>query len=325
MKPLPPLSPTPQTPTKPEVPLPSPPVPFIGQEAIMNKIKQLITRANKSKAPFPHTLLVAEEGWGKKTMASCISYRLGAKVTRTTGGALYRTGDLIGVLTNLGDRDVLLIPDFQQMNKVVQDFVYPALEDCTIDFVIDKGPYAKTIKFHLKRFTVIATIPDETKLEKRMRDLFVCRYQFAPYSKSELRQIFSNTLQTLQVTCDDGILDVLVEASGGNPGRGVRFARQAIRNQPTSTAHISKFMMEEYRQLTSHDAPRVETADVDRRIQDEVKREVWRRDEGKCMKCGSRESLEFDHIIPVSRGGGSTVRNIELLCEACNRKKNDSI
>jgi len=158
-----------------------------------------------------------------------------------------------------------------------------------------------------------------------MRDLFVCRYQFAPYSKSELRQIFATTLQALKVTYDDAVLDVLTEVSNGNPGRGVRLARQVIRSLRDPTTHISESMIEEYCQLTSHDAPTTETTEMDRRISDAVKREVWRRDGGKCVRCSSRENLEFDHVIPVSKGGSNTVRNIELLCEACNRKKHDSI
>ncbi len=307
-------------------PVPPPP-PFVGQEEITKKIDQLINRSKASQSPFPHTLFIGEEGMGKRTLALNIAHNLGTKVTQMFASAVGRAGDLIGILTNLDQGDILLIEDFHQMNKIVKEFLYPAVDNLTIDFVIDKGPYAKNIKFHLKGFTLIATVLDGNLLEKRVRDLFTCTYKFAPYPKVALQQILAQECHRLTVSCDPNALDMLAEVAEGNSGKGVRLIRTMVKHlHPSQPSVLTTSIVQEYLHLTTYNVqPVVESIDIERRILDEVKREVWRRDKGKCTRCGSRERLEYDHIIPLSKGGSSTTRNIELLCEVCNRSKSDSI
>ncbi len=204
--------------------------------------------------------------------------------------------------------------------------MYPALENWEIDFVIDKGPAARTIKFHLKHFTLLAIASDEAIVDKRIRGQFVCAYKLAPYSPDELQQIIQQELQRSGVTCESGVADVIAATCEGNPGNGVKLIRQIINHfTETPATQLTISAVTEFLRLTIHDMQLVKEPTVERRLADDVKREVWRRDKGQCTRCGSRERLEYDHIIPLSKGGSSTVRNIELLCETCNRKKNDNI
>jgi len=299
---------------------------FIGQEAIMSKIGSLIGRARGSQTPFPHTLLIGDDGMGKRTLAHHIAHCLGVKVTEVTGPAIPKAVDVIGVLTNLGRGDILFIDEIHRLSKVVEEFLYPAMENYEIDFVVDKGPYAKTIKFRLNRFTLIATAPDETLVDKQIREQFVCAYKLVPYSTNELLQIVRQELQKSGVTCESGIADLIATACDGNPGRGMKLIRQIVSHCAGAPAtQLTASAVTEFLHLTAHDMQLVKESTAERRIADDVKREVWRRDGGKCVRCGSRENLEYDHIIPLSKGGSNTVRNIELLCETCNRGKGDMI
>ncbi len=299
---------------------------FIGQETIMRKIELLIGQVRGSQYSFPHTLLIGDDGVGKRTLAHHIAHRLGVKITDTNASAIGRAGDLVSILTNLGQGDILLIADLHRMNKIVRECLhssYSSLENWKIDFSIDE---TKPITFHLKHFTLIATAPEEAVIDKRLLQQFVCAYKIAPYSKGELRQIFLQELQRLSVTCETGIADAIAEACDGNPGNGVRLIRRAVSHlAKTPTTQLTASEVKEFLQLTLHDVQLATEPTADRRIADDVKREVWRRDKGKCVRCGNRENLEYDHIIPISKGGSNTVRNIELLCESCNRSKGDMI
>ena len=128
---------------------------FIGQENLKDNLKIALRAAQKRKESLEHVLLSGPPGLGKTTLAHILAHEMGAKILATSGPAIERAGDLIGILTNLAEGDILFIDEIHRLSKVVEEFIYPAMEDYKIDFVVDKGPYAKTIKFSLKRFTLI--------------------------------------------------------------------------------------------------------------------------------------------------------------------------
>jgi Holliday junction DNA helicase RuvB len=296
------------------------------QPEIAKKIVNLLDKAKASNHEFPHTLLIGGEWESNETLARYISIKLGSKAMCTSGAAIDRAGDLIGILTNLQEKDVLFIRDFQAMSKSVVDFIQPAIAECKIDFVVDKGPYAKTIKFALQRFTLIASIPDETVLEKRFKDLFFCVYRFDDCSKDDLRNMITKQLESSGMKYDENTIDMLAEKSGNNLGLGMQLVKKVVKYvQMSQMTSLTEEVLKEYYETSEHNLVQNANPLKDRMISSEVRRKVWRRDDGKCVKCGSREKLEYDHIIPISKGGSNTARNIELLCEKCNREKSADI
>lgn len=304
------------------------PVSLIGQEEIIKKIDRLIAQVKSAGKPFPHTLLIGEDEATKRAMVHYIAHKMDVKITATSGPAIERVGDLIGIVTNLGEGDVFFMEEIRRLSREVKEFLYSAAEQFLVDFVIDKGPYAKAIKFNLKRFTLIATSSDENGLDTRLRNLFFCVYKLGPCSKAEALQVFSGELKAANITCDDGVPEGIVEKYGDDTAAALRALRKVIKYlELTQSNQLTKSVIEECLGITEHNTDKQTEVNQarDRYISDEVRRKVWRRDDGKCAKCGNRENLEFDHIIPLSKGGSSTVRNVELLCEVCNRKKSDTL
>ncbi len=128
---------------------------FIGQKDIVDNLKVCLTAAKQRKEPLDHVLLSGPAGLGKTSLSHIIAHEMGTKITATSGPAITKAGDLIGILTNLEKGDILFIDEIHRLSKVVEEFLYPAMESFQIDFIIDKGPYAKTIKFNLKPFTLV--------------------------------------------------------------------------------------------------------------------------------------------------------------------------
>jgi Holliday junction DNA helicase RuvB len=151
---------------------------------------------------------------------------MGAKITATSGPAIGRAGDLIGILTNLEQGDILFIDEIHRLSKVVEEFLYPAMENCEIDFVIDKGPYAKTIKFHLKRFTLIGATTRAGLLSNPMRSRFGMVYALEFYTPEELMQVLSRSAKILSLELAPEAARVIAERSRGTPRIANRLLRR---------------------------------------------------------------------------------------------------
>ncbi len=300
--------------------------PFLGSGEVAKKIEQLIARCKSAKVPLPHILLTGDDAEAKRRVAHTIAHKVGAKITATTGQAIGNAGDLIGTLTNLEAGGILFIEQIQRSSKIVQEFIQPAIRQFMIDFVIDKGPYARTIKFTFKQFTLIATVSDENNLDEKLEGAFLCVYRIGAYTKSDVLGMCLEELKDADIKCDEGTLQAVIEKYSSNPSKALKIFRKTLKYlQLTHGNHLTQSVVEECLRVTEHET-QVDTSESrDRSIPEDVRRAVWRRDGGKCSKCGSREKLEYDHIIPVSKGGSNTGRNIELLCEACNREKSADI
>ena len=298
---------------------------FIGQNQIVEKVNILLDKAKSAKVPLPHMLFMGDEGMGKETLARMIAKKLNCKIKVCNGGEIENAGDLIGILTNLGEGDIFSIKDIEKSKKVVKDFLYPALNTFQIDFVIDKGPYAKQIKFNIKPFTCIATASKPDKLSPDFKNLFFSIYRFIPYSDEEITQIILNKAKVSQITIDEESLKFITQRANGIPSEGARlFDKVKQYAQLSDVKLITGDIIQECLKVSESEFKK-ETKDVDRNISEEVRLKVWRRDGGKCVICGSQEKLEFDHTIPVSKGGSNTERNVRLLCERCNRERRDHI
>src|SRR6185436_12888037 len=136
-------------------------------------------------------------GLGKTSLANIVSNEMNARITITSGPAIERAGDLIGILTNLEKGDVLFIDEIHRLSKVVEEFLYPAMENFKIDFVVDKGPYARTINFNLKPFTLIGATTRSGLLASPLRDRFGIFHHLDFYDTKDLSEIVLRSSQKL--------------------------------------------------------------------------------------------------------------------------------
>lgn len=188
---------------------------FVGQKKIVENLLISISAARKRNEPLEHIFFSGPPGLGKTTLAHIIAHKLGSKITATSGPAIERPGDFIGILTNLEKGDVLFIDEIHRLSKNVEEFLYPAMESFQIDFVIDKGPYAKTIKFNLKPFTFIGATTRAGLLTAPLRERFGMFYHLDFYSKDELIEIIRRSAKILNVPInEDGALEISGRSRG---------------------------------------------------------------------------------------------------------------
>ncbi|MDD5166612.1 MAG: Holliday junction branch migration DNA helicase RuvB, partial [Candidatus Omnitrophica bacterium] len=162
---------------------------FIGQKDLVDNLKICLTATKERKEPLEHMLLSGPPGLGKTSLAHIIAHEMNTNIIATSGPAIERAGDLIGILTNLNKGDILFIDEIHRLSKVVEEFLYPAMESFQIDFVIDKGPYAKTIKFNLKPFTLIGATTRSGLLTAPLRGRFGIFYNLDFYKHEDLAKI----------------------------------------------------------------------------------------------------------------------------------------
>ncbi len=199
---------------------------FVGQKKVMDNLLIALEAAKKRNEPLEHVLFSGPPGLGKTTLAHIVAHEMGSKITATSGPAIERAGDLIGILTNLSEGDVLFIDEIHRLSKVVEEFIYPAMENFQIDFVIDKGPYAKTIKFNLKRFTLIGATTRSGLLTAPLRGRFGMFYHLDFYENDEIARILKRSAKMLNVTLNAECADVIAARSRGTPRVANRLLRR---------------------------------------------------------------------------------------------------
>jgi Holliday junction DNA helicase RuvB len=188
---------------------------YVGQEKIRGQLSIFIEAARARKEPLDHTLLFGPPGLGKTTLAHIISREMGVNLRQTSGPVLERAGDLAAMLTNLEPNDVLFIDEIHRLNPVVEEILYPALEDYQIDIMIGEGPSARSVKLDLPPFTLVGATTRAGMLTNPLRDRFgiVARLEF--YSPAELSMIVNRSAQLLKVAMtEDGAREIALRSRG---------------------------------------------------------------------------------------------------------------
>ena len=190
---------------------------YIGQTKVKENMKVYIEAAKKIKEPLDHVLLYGPPGLGKTTLSTIIANEMKSNIKITSGPAIEKPGDLAALLTNLQENDVLFIDEIHRLNKNVEEILYPALEDFSLDIIIGKGPTAKSIRIDLPKFTLIGATTKAGSLTTPLRDRFGIVERLDLYETKDLEKIVKRSSKILNVKIDDDAANEIAMRSRGTP------------------------------------------------------------------------------------------------------------
>ena len=201
---------------------------FIGQAEVRANLKVFIQAARQRGEAMDHTLFYGPPGLGKTTLAQIMSRELGVSFRMTSGPVLAKAGDLAAILTNLEARDVLFIDEIHRLNPVVEEVLYPALEDFELDLVIGEGPAARTVRIELQPFTLVGATTRLGLLTTPLRDRFGIPTRLQFYTVDELHQIVTCNARKLGAPADEGGAREIAQRSRGTPRISGRLLRRVV-------------------------------------------------------------------------------------------------
>jgi Holliday junction DNA helicase RuvB len=238
---------------------------FIGQSAVVDNLKISLEAAKKRKEPLEHVLLSGPPGLGKTSLAHIIAHEMGTKITSTSGPAIQRAGDLVGVLTNLEEGDILFIDEIHRLSKTVEEYIYPAMENFEVDVVMDKGAYARTYKFKLKRFTMIGATTRSGLLTAPLRSRFGIFQHLDFYDTADLVKVIMRSAKILDIPIDENAAEEIARRSRGSPRVANRLLRR-VRDW-VQVKRDGKVTVEAANEaLKSHNIDRMGLDNVDRKV-----------------------------------------------------------
>ncbi len=225
---------------------------YIGQAGTKQNLAIAIEAAKQRDDVLDHLLFCGPPGLGKTSLAHIIAREMDGTIRATTGPVIERPGDLAAILTNLEEGDVLFIDEIHRLNHVVEEFLYPAMEDFELDLVVGQGPSARTVKLPLKHFTLVGATTRAGLLTSPLRDRFGATFRLDFYQVSELEQIIRRSASILEVETDAGGTEEIARRSRGTPRIANRLLRRVrdyaqVKKEPVVTqevAHVALTLVE---------------------------------------------------------------------------------
>jgi Holliday junction DNA helicase RuvB len=199
---------------------------FIGQDRVKESLRIYIDAAMQRREPLDHILFFGPPGLGKTTLAELVARELGVNIRTTSGPALEKPGDLVGTLTNLREGDILFIDEIHRLRPIIEEFLYPAMEDWRIDIRLSEGPKAQTISMQIEKFTLIGATTRLGMLTPPMRARFGIEQRLNFYPPGDLEQIVHRTAEVMRVEIDEEGAQEIAKRSRGTPRVANRLLRR---------------------------------------------------------------------------------------------------
>ena len=221
---------------------------YIGQTKVKENMKIYIEAAKKRGEPLDHCLFYGPPGLGKTTLSNIISNEMNSNIKITSGPAITKPGDLAAILTNLSEFDVLFIDEIHRLNKNVEEILYPALEDFTLDIILGKGPSARSIRIDLPKFTLIGATTKAGSLTTPLRDRFGIIHKLELYETEDLKTIVKRSSKILGVEIDEEAAREIAMRSRGTPRIANRLLKRvrdyaSVLGDGTITLKITKLAL----------------------------------------------------------------------------------
>lgn len=199
---------------------------YIGQHHAKKNLQVFLDAAKKRNEPIEHVLIYGPPGLGKTTLANVIANEIGVNIRATSGPAIERPGDLAAILTNLKDGDILFIDEIHRLNRLVEEVLYPAMEDYALDLVVGKGPSARTLRLDLPKFALVGATTRLSLISSPMRDRFGLVMPLEFYGDDEISAIISRSSKILGIEIDNEALPLLASRSRKTPRIANRILRR---------------------------------------------------------------------------------------------------
>lgn len=213
---------------------------FVGQDNLKSNLKTYIESSKKRKNNLDHIILYGPPGLGKTTLSHIISYEKNVNIHSTSGPAFTKKGDLVTLLTNLGEDDILFIDEIHRLSPIVEETLYPAMEDYKCDYIIGSGPSARVMQISIERFTLIGATTRLGLLSRPLRDRFGIQLQLDFYNPSDLKNIILLSSKKFNTKIDESAAFEIAKRSRGTPRIAIRLLKRIIdfsvvQNLPTIT------------------------------------------------------------------------------------------
>lgn len=222
---------------------------YIGQESVKENMRVFIEAAKQRKEALDHVLLYGPPGLGKTTLSNIIANEMDVNIKTTSGPAIERPGDMAAVLNSLNEGDILFIDEIHRLNRMIEEILYPAMEDFVIDIMIGKGPGARSVRLDLPRFTLIGATTRIGLLTAPLRDRFGVVQRLEPYSVENLEIILKRSAAVLQVEMEEGGAEEIARRSRGTPRLANRMLKRVrdfaqVRYDGVITEEVARFALD---------------------------------------------------------------------------------